>query len=207
LIRCCREPRFQHVSTNSQPLGVPAAARHPDQVAAVPDAAERCAAYGGLITQSNHSVREPLPAPGIWIAELCGFDNADLDPRHRLIGAPGGGAKGGVAPSGLPGRRAVRRGSADPQPTLAYPYSPAGLLFAARRGQPAQGIIGTVVHDVADMVPGAVARRPHRVRHSVAIHLLEAGADLRTVQELLGHATLAATQLYTRDRREVKGDS
>ena len=71
------------------------------------------------------------------------------------------------------------------------------MFLGARGGRLDQRAVRTLVHDRLAHVPGAPDLGPHGLRHSAATHLLEGGADLRSVQELLGHATLATTQIYT----------
>ncbi|MCA1671060.1 MAG: tyrosine recombinase XerC [Actinobacteria bacterium] len=170
---------------------------HPQQAASALQAAERGAAEGDPIALRDHAVVELLYATGIRVAELCGLDLDDVDENRRLVRVLGKGAKERAVPYGVPAGRALIRWLADGRPALVNPHSPAALFLGARGGRVDQRIIRAVVHDVVGAVPGAADIGPHGLRHSAATHLLEGGADLRTVQELLGHATLATTQLYT----------
>jgi len=180
-----------------RPQRVLPAVLHADQAAAALRASERGAADGDAVALRDHAVVELLYATGIRVAELCGLDIDDVDDQRRLVRVLGKGAKERAVPYGLPAQRALLRWLADGRPALVRPLSPAALFLGARGGRVDQRIIRTVVHDTIGAVPGAADMGPHGLRHSAATHLLEGGADLRTVQELLGHATLATTQLYT----------
>jgi integrase/recombinase XerC len=170
---------------------------HPAQAAAALEATQRGAAEANPLALRDHAAVELLYATGIRVAELCGLDLGDLDQPRRLLRVLGKGAKERAVPYGLPAQRAVLRWLAEGRPALVGPHSAAALFLGARGGRVDQRIIRTVVHDAVGAVPGAPDMGPHGLRHSAATHLLEGGADLRTVQELLGHATLATTQLYT----------
>lgn len=170
---------------------------HPEQAAMAFRAAERGAVEGDPVALRDHAVVELLYATGIRVAELCGLDLGDVDENRRLVRVLGKGAKERAVPYGVPAERALVRWLTDGRPALEHPGSPAALFLGARGGRVDQRIVRTVVHDVVSAVPGAADIGPHGLRHSAATHLLEGGADLRTVQELLGHATLATTQLYT----------
>lgn len=169
----------------------------PQQAAMALDASQHGAAEADSIALRDHAVVELLYATGIRVAELCGLDLGDLDMQRNLVRVFGKGAKERMVPYGLPARRAVLRWLDHGRPALAHPQSAAALFLGARGGRVDQRVIRTVVHDVVGAVPGAPDMGPHGLRHSAATHLLEGGADLRAVQELLGHATLATTQLYT----------
>jgi integrase/recombinase XerC len=168
-----------------------------EQAAAALNAAGRGATEADPIALRDHAIVELLYATGIRVAELCGLDLGDLDTPRRLVRVLGKGAKERAVPYGLPAQRALLRWLEQGRPALARPRSAAALFLGARGGRVDQRIIRTVVHDAVSAVPGAPDIGPHGLRHSAATHLLEGGADLRSVQELLGHATLATTQLYT----------
>lgn len=170
---------------------------HPEQAAAALHAAQLGAAEADPIALRDHAAVELLYATGIRVAELCGLDLGDLDQERRLVRVLGKGAKERAVPYGQPAERALLRWLHAGRPALAGPHSEAALFLGARGRRVDQRIIRTVVHDTVGAVPGAADMGPHGLRHSAATHLLEGGADLRTVQELLGHATLATTQLYT----------
>ncbi|MGH4025361.1 MAG: tyrosine recombinase XerC, partial [Pseudonocardiaceae bacterium] len=169
----------------------------PEQAALAFRAAQRGATEGDPVALRDHAVVELLYATGMRVAELCGLDLGDVDENRRLVRVLGKGAKERAVPYGVPAERALIRWLTDGRPALAQPRSPAALFLGARGGRVDQRIVRAVVHDVVGAVPGAADIGPHGLRHSAATHLLEGGADLRTVQELLGHATLATTQLYT----------
>ncbi|MCV7168298.1 tyrosine recombinase XerC [Mycobacterium manitobense] len=140
---------------------------------------------------------EMLYATGIRVSELCGLDVDDVDTSRRLLRVLGKGDKQRTVPFGEPAQLALSSWLADGRPALATADSGPALLLGARGKRLDQRQARTVVHQTVAAVDGAPDIGPHGLRHSAATHLLEGGADLRIVQELLGHSTLATTQLYT----------
>jgi integrase/recombinase XerC len=143
------------------------------------------------------AILEVLYASGIRVGELCGLDLDDVDRGRRLLRVLGKGSKERTVPVGVPALRAVERWLAQGRPPLLGPGSGAALFLGARGGRIDPRTVRRAVHGLLAHVPGAPDLGPHGLRHSAATHLLEGGADLRSVQELLGHATLATTQIYT----------
>ena len=144
----------------------------------------------------NRAMLELLYASGIRVGELVAIDIDDLDLGTDVVRVTGKGAKERVVPFGIPARRAMESWLSA-RPRVATPQTGAAL-FLGRRGKrvdPRQ--VREVVHALLAHLPDAPDLGPHGLRHSAATHLLEGGADLRVVQELLGHASLATTQLYT----------
>lgn len=168
-----------------------------DQAVDAMEAAKSGAAEGDPLALRDRLIVELLYATGIRVSELCGLDIDDLDVHRRVLRVLGKGNKQRTAPFGEPAEDALHRWLADGRPALATSNSGAALLLGARgrRVDPRQ--VRTVVHQTVAAVDGAPDMGPHGLRHSAATHLLEGGADLRIVQELLGHSTLATTQLYT----------
>jgi len=168
-----------------------------DQASELLDASKKGAAELDAVALRDHALLEVLYATGIRVSELCGLDVDDVDLDRRLVVVLGKGGKERSVPFGEPAARAVvdwlRRG----RPALAKPSSPPALLLGARGGRFQPASVRRIVHEALHAIPGAPVMGPHGLRHSAATHLLEGGADLRSVQELLGHATLATTQLYT----------
>jgi integrase/recombinase XerC len=165
-----------------------------DQAAAVmTQAAEDTSAIG----LRDAAIVELLYATGARVSELCGLDVDDLDRGRRTVRLFGKGAKERIVPLGLPAAQATERWLASGRPALAVADSPPALLLGARGGRLDPRAARRVVHERIAAVPGAADLSPHGLRHTAATHLLEGGADLRSVQELLGHATLATTQIYT----------
>jgi len=143
------------------------------------------------------AVLEVLYASGIRVGELCGLDLDDVDRSRRVLRVLGKGSKERTVPLGAPAVRAVDRWLAAGRPRLRGPGSGEALFLGARGGRVDPRTVRRAVHALLAHVPGAPDLGPHGLRHSAATHLLEGGADLRSVQELLGHATLATTQIYT----------
>jgi integrase/recombinase XerC len=140
---------------------------------------------------------ELLYATGIRVSELCGLDIDDVDMDRRVLRVIGKGDKERTVPFGIPAQRATQDWLASGRPRLATETSPPALLIGVRGGRLQPSSVRRIVHEALQAVPGAPDLGPHGLRHTAATHLLEGGADLRSVQELLGHATLATTQLYT----------
>jgi integrase/recombinase XerC len=189
-------------------LATPKAARHlpnvlaQEQIAAVLAAGESAPqAAGGppaaAIAWRDNAIMELLYASGIRVSELCGLDVGDVDDGRRTVRVLGKGSKERVVPIGVPAARAVRQWQDAGRALLATERSGAALYLGARGGRLDPRAARRVVHAriaAAGSVPDA---GPHGLRHSAATHLLEGGADLRSVQEILGHASLSSTQIYT----------
>jgi integrase/recombinase XerC len=165
-----------------------------DEAAAVMEAAGADHTPLGL---RDAAVVEVLYATAARVSELCGIDVDDLDERRRTVRLLGKGAKERTAPLGEPAANAVAAWLTRGRPRVATSSSPPALLLGARGGRLDPRTARRVVHDRLAAVEGVGDLGPHGLRHTAATHLLEGGADLRSVQELLGHATLATTQIYT----------
>jgi integrase/recombinase XerC len=156
------------------------------------------------IARRDVAVLEVLYGAGLRVSECCGLRLGDCDLDRGFVTVLGKGAKIRRVPVGAPARDALVEYLTSARPVLAGESSP-DAVFLNRRGGP----LGTRdVRRVVAALPLADGRRlhPHALRHAYATHLLEGGADLRVVQELLGHADLATTQIYThltRDRLQA----
>jgi integrase/recombinase XerC len=168
-----------------------------EQTGAVLDAAGSGAAQEHPVALRDLLVLELLYATGVRVAELCGLDLDDIDPSRRALRVTGKGDRERTVVYGVPASDALRRWLAAGRPALARPGSPPALLLGARGGRLDPRVARRVVHQALAAVPGAPDVGPHGLRHAAATHMLQGGADLRYVQELLGHAKLATTQLYT----------
>jgi len=140
---------------------------------------------------------ELLYGCGIRVSELVGLDLADIDPNRRVVRVLGKGDKERVTPYGLPAQRALDSYLASGRPALTTARSGPALFLGRQGGRLGQREARRIVHAAVAAVPGTPDLGPHGLRHSAATHVLEGGADLRSVQELLGHASLATTQIYT----------
>lgn len=179
-------------SRSTLPVGLAA-----DQAAAVLSAAGSGAAEGDLVAVRDLAVLELLYATGMRVAELCGLDLEDIDEGRRTLRVVGKGDRERTVVYGIPAGDAVRRWLDVGRPGLVHARSPRALLLGTRGGRLDPRIARTIVHRAVAAVPGTPDTGPHGLRHAAATHFLEGGADLRYVQELLGHAKLATTQLYT----------
>jgi integrase/recombinase XerC len=168
-----------------------------DQALDAMAAAKSGAEQGDPLALRDRLIVEMLYATGIRVSELCGLDIDDVDTRYRLARVLGKGNKQRTAPFGVPAAEALRSWLADGRPALVTAESGPALLLGARGRRLDVRQARTVVHQTVAAVDGAPDMGPHGLRHSAATHLLEGGADLRVVQELLGHSSLATTQLYT----------
>ena len=143
------------------------------------------------------AILELLYATGIRVGELCGLDVDDVDRSRRVVRVFGKGSKERTVPYGVPADEALGRWLETGRPALFTPGAGAAMFLGARGKRIDQRAVRTLVHDRLADVPDAPDMGPHGLRHTAATHLLEGGADLRTVQELLGHASLSTTQIYT----------
>ncbi|MBX5486228.1 MAG: tyrosine recombinase XerC [Mycolicibacterium hassiacum] len=168
-----------------------------DQALEAMSAAESGARQKDPLALRDRLIVELLYATGIRVSELCGLDIDDVDQSRRVLRVLGKGNKQRTVPFGEPALAALQDWLTVGRPALATAESGPALLLGARgrRLDPRQA--RTVVHQTVAAVDGAPDIGPHGLRHSAATHLLEGGADLRVVQEMLGHSSLATTQLYT----------
>jgi len=145
----------------------------------------------------DQAILELLYGSGIRVSELAGLDLGDVDRHRRVLRVLGKGSKERTVPFGVPADRAVGSWLAGGRDLLRDDASGPALFLGRRGGRIDPRAVRTLVHQRTAAVDGAPELAPHGLRHSAATHLLEGGADLRTVQELLGHASLATTQIYT----------
>jgi integrase/recombinase XerC len=167
------------------------------QTAAVMSAAASGAAEGDPMALRDQLVLELLYATGVRVGELCGLDLADVDLDRRTLRVVGKGDRERTVVFGVPAAAVLRRWLDAGRPVLVHSRSPRALLLGARGGRLDPRVARTAVHRALAAVPGAPDIGPHGLRHAAATHMVEGGADLRYIQELLGHAKLATTQLYT----------
>jgi len=185
-------------------LATPKGARTLPEVLNVADAglamdalATRVAEEDGPMSKRDCAMVEVLYASGARVSELCGLDLQDIDYERNTIRVIGKGNKERTIPLGNPAMRALDTWLKEGRPSLAGDKSDRAVFLGARGKRIDQRTVRTVVYQALQALEGAVKLGPHALRHSAATHLLEGGADLRTVQEILGHASLATTQIYT----------
>ena len=150
-----------------------------------------------VIAWRDAAIMELLYASGIRVSELCGLDIGDVDGERRSVRVLGKGGRERVVPMGIPAVRALRRWYQAGRPMLVTARSGAALFVGARGGRLDPRTARRVVHASIAAAGSVPDTGPHGLRHTAATHLLEGGADLRSVQEILGHASLATTQIYT----------
>jgi site-specific recombinase XerD len=153
------------------------------------------------LARRDVAVLEVLYGAGLRVSECCSLQLPDCDLGRSLLTVVGKGSKSRRVPMGDPAQAALVAWIELGRPALATPDSPPQSVFLSRRG----GQLSTRdAHRIVAAHPLADGRtvHPHALRHAYATHLLEGGADLRAVQELLGHADLATTQIYTHLTRD-----
>ncbi len=204
-------------------LKAPRAQRTLPRVVAVPALDEALAglharaATGDPIAVRDAAIAELLYASALRVSELVGLDLDDLDRRRRTVRVTGKGSKERVVPYGAPAARALDRYLEEARPAILAAALAAETASAAAAAAPAPthrphgsavflGVRGArmgvrsvhrLVAALLSSIPGTGPSGPHALRHSAATHLLDGGADLRAVQEFLGHASLGTTQIYT----------
>jgi integrase/recombinase XerC len=168
-----------------------------DEASDLISAAAALADDGSPVGLRDVAMLELLYATGIRVGELVGLDVDDVDRDRNVVRVFGKGRKERSVPFGRPAARALDFWQRQGRPHLLVEGSGPALFLGARGKRIDQRAVRTLVHRRIAEVPGAPDIGPHGLRHTAATHLLEGGADLRSVQELLGHASLATTQLYT----------
>ena len=166
-----------------------------DEAAHLMDHAAVAADDGSSAAVRDRAVVELLYATGIRVAELCDVDVDDVDDDRRTVRVRGKGDKERVVPFGVPAARALDDWRAV-RPSLVGPDSGPALFLGVRGRRLDPRTVRQAVHRLAAEA-GLPDIAPHGLRHTAATHVHEGGADLRSVQELLGHATLSTTQRYT----------
>lgn len=141
---------------------------------------------------------ELLYASALRVSEVTGLDLADADLSRLTVRVTGKGSRERVVPFGIPARDALQRYIEEGRPRMLDPDRPVAAVFLGARGARlgTRSVYGLIAGLLADL-PGSGPAGPHVFRHTAATHLLDGGADLRAVQELLGHSSLGTTQIYT----------
>lgn len=161
------------------------------------------ASTGNPVAARDLAIVELLYASAIRVSELTGLGVGDLDRERLTVRVLGKGNKERVVPYGVPAARALDEYVSRARPLLlanrldsGHP-DPRSLFLGARGGAIAPRSVYELVASMLNELPGSGPSGPHTFRHTAATHLLDGGADLRAVQELLGHASLSTTQVYT----------
>ena len=168
-----------------------------DAVTALDSMATRAAEFDTPTSIRDVAIVELLYATGARVSEVCGLDLEDLDFNRNTIRVLGKGNKERMIPMGAPAVKALNTYINTARPLLANDKSARALFLGARGKRIDQRAVRTIVYEALAALEGVERMGPHALRHSAATHLLEGGADLRTVQEILGHSSLATTQIYT----------
>jgi integrase/recombinase XerC len=156
------------------------------------------------------AVIELLYASALRVSELTGLDLGDVDASRLTVRVIGKGDRERVVPFGVPAAEALDAYATRGRPALVSPRTGSALFLGARGGRLGTRAVHALVASLLADIPGSGPQGPHALRHTAATHLLDGGADLRTVQEMLGHASLGTTQIYThvsieRLRRSYEG--
>jgi len=165
------------------------------EAARLMDHATIAADDGAVAAVRDRAIVELLYATGIRVAEVCAIDLDDVDHERRTVRVRGKGDKERVVPFGIPADAAVAEWR-EVRGELAGPSSGSALFLGVRGGRIDPRTVRSTVHRLAEEA-GVPDLAPHGLRHTAATHVLAGGADLRTVQELLGHSSLSTTQRYT----------
>jgi integrase/recombinase XerC len=185
-------------------LATPKGQRKLPEVLSIADAslamdslATRVAEEETPLSKRDCAILELLYATGARVSELCGLDLDDIDYQRNTIRVLGKGNKERTIPLGNPAMKALESWLKSARNEVATTASGRAVFLGSRGKRIDQRTVRTVVYEALSALEGIEKMGPHALRHSAATHLLEGGADLRTVQEILGHASLATTQIYT----------
>ncbi|WP_280115707.1 tyrosine-type recombinase/integrase [Leucobacter insecticola] len=185
-----------------------------EQMIRILDRAALRAAAGDPEHVRDQAVLELLYASALRVSELCTLPISGFDRRERTVRVLGKGNKERVVPLGAPAARVLEEYLATARPALAARAQPAvavtaeaSLFLGNRGGQLGTNAVYRLVARELQQEPGGGPRGPHTLRHTAATHLLNGGADLRIVQELLGHSSLSSTQVYTHVSTERLAES
>lgn len=148
-------------------------------------------------SQRDLAVIELLYASALRVSELVGLDQGDIDLHRRVVRVLGKGAKERVVPFGVPAARALATYLDRGRGALLGGRADAAVFVGARGARLSTRAVYALVAGLLADLPGSGPAGPHAFRHTAATHLLDGGADLRAVQEILGHASLGTTQIYT----------
>ncbi|AQA05179.1 site-specific tyrosine recombinase XerD [Mycobacterium sp. MS1601] len=169
-----------------------------DEVIALLEGAGGDDASDGPLTLRNRALLELLYSTGARISEAVGLDVDDIDTEARSVLLRGKGGKQRLVPVGRPAVAALDAYLVRGRPDLARRGRGTPAIFLnARGGRLSRQSAWQVLQDSAERAGISAAVSPHTLRHSFATHLLDGGADVRVVQELLGHASVTTTQIYT----------
>jgi integrase/recombinase XerC len=168
-----------------------------EEAAALLDESKHAAEDGDPIALRDHALLELLYGGALRVSEVVGLDDSDIDNSRRTLTVVGKGNKQRVVPFGVPAQEALTRWMVMGRPHVQTPASGSAVFLGARGGRINARTVRAVVYQAARLLPSAPEIGPHSLRHSAATHVLEGGADLRAVQEFLGHASLGTTQIYT----------
>ena len=185
-------------------LATPKGQRKLPEVLSIADAslamdslATRVAEEETPLSKRDCAILELLYATGARVSELCGLDLDDIDYQRNTIRVLGKGNKERTIPLGIPAMKALNNWLNNARNEVATTSSGRAVFVGSRGKRIDQRTVRTIVYEALSALEGIERMGPHALRHSAATHLLEGGADLRTVQEILGHASLATTQIYT----------
>jgi integrase/recombinase XerC len=177
---------------------------HRDEMAAVLGGLEADAAHAAsgdsieaAVALRDSAVLELFYATGIRVSELCGLNSGSLDQGRRTVRVHGKGDKERTVPVGIPAMKAVTRWQNAGRPVLATEASGPALFLGIRGRRLDPRTARRIVHTRLREAGTSRDPGPHGIRHTAATHLLEGGADLRSVQEILGHSSPSTTQIYT----------
>ena len=149
------------------------------------------------LTLRDLAIVETLYGSGIRVSELSGLNVEDIDRERNTVRVIGKGNKERIVPIGLPAIRAIENWISRGRNELSNSMGDPALFLGSRGKRIDQRVVREIVYEATQALGSNKRLGPHALRHSAATHLLEGGADLRTVQEILGHSSLSTTQIYT----------